>query len=279
MGEAALPPCWLFDLRWPSLGVYRLYGRVGGVPPRGLMPGGPFQECCCQCTCPHGEPLQTHTSKGDPPTLAGGDACTSFYSAILNEKNLLASSTRGQTEEARWTIILLQLEPKPHHRKLTGWKSRGFCTRWRDKVVLLFSHSVVSNSLLPHGLQHARLSCPSPVPGASSNSCPLSWWCHPTISSSVIPFSSCLPSFTASGTFPMSQQFTSGGTGASVSASVLPKNIQGLFPPGLPDLVSLQSKGLSRVFSNTTVQKHQLFSSQLSLWSNCHIHTWLLEKP
>ena len=144
-----------------------------------------------------------------------------------------------------------------------------------------FSRSVLSDSLWPHGLQHARLPCPSPTPGAYSNSRPSSWWCHPTISSSVVPFSSHLQSFPASGSFPMSQFFTSDGQsiGASASASVLPMNIQDWVPLGLTDWISLQSKGLSRVFSNTTVQKHQFFSAQLSLWSNFHIHTWLLEKP
>ena len=142
-----------------------------------------------------------------------------------------------------------------------------------------FSHSVMSDSLQPYGLQHARLPCPSPTPGANSNSCLLSWWCHPTISSSVIPFS-CPQSFPASGSFQMSQLFASGGQsiGASASASVLPVNIQDWFPLGLTGLISLQSKGLSRVFSNTTVWKHRFFGTQLSLWSNSHIHTWLLEK-
>ena len=146
---------------------------------------------------------------------------------------------------------------------------------------MLFSCSVTSNSLWPHGLQHARLPCPSPSPGACSNSCPLSWWCHPTISSSVVPFSSCLQSFPASGAFAKSWLFTSGdqSTGASASASVLPVNIQGLYPLGLTGLISLQSKGLSRVFSNITVQKHRFFSAQPSLWSSSHIHIWLLEKP
>ena len=146
---------------------------------------------------------------------------------------------------------------------------------------LLFSRSVVSNSLQPHGLQHTRSPCPSPSPRACSNSCPSIRWCHPTVSSSVIPFSSWLQSFPASGTFLMSQFFTSGGQslGASASASVLPMNIEDWFPLGLIGLISLQSKGLSRVFSNTTVKKHQLFSAQPYLWSNSHIHTWLLEKP
>ena len=147
-------------------------------------------------------------------------------------------------------------------------------------MLLLFSCSVVSNSLQPHGLQHARLPWPSPTPGACSNSCPLNWWCHPTILSSVVPFPSCLQSFPASGSLPMSWLFVLGGqsVGASASASVLPMNIQGWFSLGLTGLNSLWSKGLSRVFSNASVQKHQFFSTQPSLWSNSHIHTWLLEK-
>ena len=123
----------------------------------------------------------------------------------------------------------------------------------------------MSNFLQPHGLQHARLLFPSPTPWACSNSCPLSWWCHPTISSSVIPFSSHLQSFPASGSFPRSQSFTSGGQIIGVSVSVLPMNIQDWFPLGLTGLISLHSKGLSRVFSNTTVQRHQFFGTPLSL--------------
>ena len=144
-----------------------------------------------------------------------------------------------------------------------------------------FSCSVVSNFLWPHGLQHARPPCPSPTCGVYSNSRPLSQWCHPTISSSVIPFSSHLQSFPTSGSFPVSQFFTLGGRSIGVPAptSVLPMNIQDCSPLGCTDLISLQSKGLSRVFSNTTVQKHQFFGAQLSSESNSHIHTWLLEKP
>ena len=145
-----------------------------------------------------------------------------------------------------------------------------------------FSLSVLSNSFWHHGLQHARLPCPSPMPGAYSNSCSSSQWCHSTISSSVVPFSFCLQSFPASGSFQLSQFFTSGGqsVGVSASASVLPiMNIQDWFPLGWSGWTSLQSKGLSRVFSNTTVQKHQFFDAQLSLESKSHIHTWLLEKP
>ena len=143
------------------------------------------------------------------------------------------------------------------------------------------SNSVVSDSLGPHGQQHAKLPCPSPTPGAYSNSCSLSRWCHPTISFSVVPFSFCLQSFPASGSFPVSQLFTSGGQsiGVSDSASVLPVNIQDWIPLRWTGFISLKSKGPSRVFSNTTVQKHQLFSIQFSLWSNSLIHTWLLEKP
>ena len=143
-----------------------------------------------------------------------------------------------------------------------------------------FSRSVVSETLQPHGPQHARPPCPPPIPGVYSNSCPSSQWCHPTISSSVVPSSSHLQSFPASGSFQMSQFFTSGGQsiGVSVSASVLPMNIQDWFPLGWTGLISLQSKGLSRVFSNTTIQKHNslvlsfLFSPTLTsirdYWKN-----------
>ena len=137
------------------------------------------------------------------------------------------------------------------------------------RKILLFSHSVVSDSLWSHGLQHTRFLWPSLSPGVYPNSCPLSWWCDPTILSSVIPFSSCLHSFPASGSFQMSQLFASGGQsiGVSASVSVLPMNIEGWFPLLLTGLISLQSKGLSGVFSSTTVEKDQFF------------HTWLLEKP
>ena len=147
--------------------------------------------------------------------------------------------------------------------------------------MLLFSCSVMSHSLWPHGLQHATLPCPSPSPGPCSNSCLLNQWYHPTISSSVVPFSSCLQYFPGSGSFLMSQFFTSGGQriGASASASVLPMNIQDWSPLGWTGWMSLLSKRLSRVFSNTTVQKHQFFCAQPSLWSNSHTYTSLLEKP
>ena len=136
----------------------------------------------------------------------------------------------------------------------------------------------MSNSLQSYGLQHARLPCPSPILGGCSNSCPSSQWCHLTISSSVIHFSFCFQSFSASGSFPMSRFFASGGQSIRESSSVLTMNIQGWFSLGLTGLISLQFNRLSRVFSNTTVQKHQFFGTQLSLCSNSHIHTWLPEK-
>ena len=141
-------------------------------------------------------------------------------------------------------------------------------------------HQVMSNSLQPNGLQHTRLLCLWPTSKAYSNLCPWSWRCHPIISPSVIPVSSCLQSFWASGSFSKSQFFASGGQsiGASASASVFPVDIQDWFPLGWTGWIALQSRELSRVFSNTTVQEHQFFGAQLSLWSNSHIHTWLLEK-
>ena len=131
----------------------------------------------------------------------------------------------------------------------------------QKNVSVQFSCSAVSDSLRPHELQHARPPCPLPTPGVHPNSCPLSWWCHPAISSSVIPFSSCPQSLPASGSFQMSQLFASGGQsiGVSASTSVLPMNTQDWSPLGWTGWISLQSKGLSRVFSNTTVQKHQFF--------------------
>ena len=144
-----------------------------------------------------------------------------------------------------------------------------------------FSCSVVSDSLRPHESQHTRPSCPSPTPGVQPNSCASSRWCHPAISSSVVPFSSCPQSLPASGSFPMSQLFASGGQSirVSASASVLPMNTQDWSPLGWTGWISLQSKGLSRVFSSTIVLKHQFFGTQLSSQSNSHIHTWALEKP
>ena len=144
-----------------------------------------------------------------------------------------------------------------------------------------FSCSVVSDSLWPHESHHAKPPCPSPTPGVYSNSCAWSRWYHPAISSSVIPFFSCPQSLPASESFPMNQLFTWGGQsiGVSALASVLPMNTQDWSPLGWTGWITLQSKGLSSVFSNTTVQKHQFFGAQLSSQSNSHIHTWPLEKP
>ena len=158
------------------------------------------------------------------------------------------------------------------------WQGLGFAftdcyllpVKYKSKNIFVFSVqfscSVLSNSLWSHALQHASLPCPSPTPGANSNSFLSKWWCHPTISSSVVPVSSCLLSFPASGSFSRSQLFTSGGQsiGVSALASVLPVNIQDWFPLGCTGCISLQFKGLSRVFSNTTVQKHQFFCAQIS---------------
>ena len=143
------------------------------------------------------------------------------------------------------------------------------------------SHSFVSDSLQPYELQHTWPPCPSPTPGVHPDSRPSSQWCHPAISSSVVPFSSCPQSLPASESFPMSRLFTWGGqsTGVSALASFLPKNTQDWSPLGWTGWISLQSKGLSRVFSNTTVQKHQFFGAQPSSQSNSHIHTWPQEKP
>ena len=165
----------------------------------------------------------------------------------------------------------------------------GKCKSKLQWFIILNQSELVSSvaqsclSLQPHGLQQARLPCPSPMPGAYSNSGSLSWWCHPIISSSVVPFTSCLQSFSASGSFPVNWFLASGGQsiGASASTSVLLMNIQDWFPLGWTGWISLQSKGLSRVFSNTTIQKHQFFGAQF-LYSptvTSHIHTWLLEKP
>ena len=168
---------------------------------------------------------------------------------------------------------------------LTFW--HGYCHVYKSFCSVIqfssvqFNCSVVSDSLRPHESQHARPPCPSPSPGDHSDSRPSSLWCHPAISSSVVPFSSCPQSLPASESFPMSQLFTWGSqsTGVSALASYLPKKSQGWSLSEWTGWMSLQSKGLSRVFSNTMVQNHQFFSAQLSSQSNSHIHTWPLEKP
>ena len=184
---------------------------------------------------------------------------------------------------AIWSLVSLPFL-KPTRTSGSSWFTYCWSLTWRILSITLlgcvqFSRSVVSDSLQPHESQHARPPCPSPTPRIYPNSCPLSQWCHPTISSSVVPFSSCLQSFPAPGSFQMSQPFASGGQsiGVSASTSILPMNTEDWSPLGWSGWISLQSKGLSRVFSKTIVQKHQVFGIQLSLESNSHIHAWLLE--
>ena len=166
-------------------------------------------------------------------------------------------------------------------KKCSSYKTFSLISHATNFSSVQFSRSVMSDSLRPHDSQYARPPCPTQTPGVYLNSCSSSWWCHPTISSSVVPFSSYPQSLPASGSFPMSQLFAWGGQsiGVSASASVLPMNTQDLSPSGWTGWISLQSKGLSRVFFNTTVQKHQFFGAQLSSQSNSHVHTWPLEKP
>ena len=169
-------------------------------------------------------------------------------------------------------------------RRMIIWDNGWSMDKWTFNIFKNWSFSSVAQScptLRPHELQHARPPCASPTPRVHSDSCPSSQWCHPAISSSVVPFSSCPQSLPASGSFQMSQLFTWGGQsiGVSALASFLPKNIQDWSLLEWTGWISLQSKGLSRVFSNITVQKHQFFSAQLSSQSNSHIHTWPQEKP
>ena len=179
-------------------------------------------------------------------------------------------------------LLLKLLSPSAYAPNVTIATADAISARFKPSLclLLLFSHSVISDSLQPHGLQHARLPCSSPSPKVCSNSCPWSRWCYITISSSATPFSFCLQSFPASGSSPMSQLFTSGGQsiGTSASSSVLPMNVQGWFPLWWTGLFSLLSKGLPRVFSSIAVWRHQFFSVQPFWWSSSHIHTWLLEK-
>ena len=237
-------PCWQADYRVPPPGL--IWGKNSQGQQRIL----PIQEV-------HGK----HSEKG----------------SLQDQEHLLRETSPSREEDSCSKERGKGFLRKVFRKNSQEAGEEGMCYRWergqdppeaiswRDLKVQ-FS-SVVSDSLWPHGLQHSRLPCPLPTPRAYSNSCPSSWWCHPTISSSVIPFSFCLQSFQASGSFPVSQFFPSGGQsiGTSTSASVLPMNIQDWFPLGLTGLIFLQSKELSRVFSNTTVQKHQFFSTQLSL--------------
>ena len=197
-----------------------------------------------------------------------------WYSVVwLNHSLFIHSPVVGHLGCFQFWVFLIKL--------LWIFMPRSLCGHMYLFSSVQFSRTVVSDSLRPHEPKHARSPCPSPTPGVYPNSCALSRWCHLTISSSVIPFSSCPQCFPASGSFQMSQLFASSGqsTGVSASTSVLAMNTQDRPPLGWTGWISLQSKGLSRVFSNTTVQKHQIFSTQLSSQSNSHIHTWPLEKP
>ena len=202
-----------------------------------------------------------------------------YYLAVITDGH---NSISSLTEELsfKFYFIITNLNLNSHTvSQLHFQKNSNISTL--KQISVQFSYSVVSDSSRPHELQHSRPPCPSPTPGVHSNSYPSSRWCHPAISSSVIPFSSCPQPLPASESFPMSQLFAWGSPNIGVSAltSVLPMNTQGWSPSGWTGCISLQSKGLSRVFSNTTVQKHQFLSTQLSSQSNYHIHTWPLEKP
>ena len=170
----------------------------------------------------------------------------------------------------------------PHLWQIHVLNPDDYIQRWGlHGASVWFTYSVMSNYLQPHGLQHARLPCPSPTPGVYSNSCPLRQWCHPIISSSVVPFSFCLQSFPASGSLQMSQDFASGGQsiGPSVSASVTSSEYSGLISFRMDWLDLLAALKTLKSLLQYHSSKHQLFGTQLSLWSNSHIHTWLLEKP
>ena len=191
-----------------------------------------------------------------------------FWRTIPNNRETAKlQNCPGSLQRPRTGVMALIRAKEKACMQIQTWPPGGSGDPSSTIKSVLFSRSIVSSSLWPHGLQHARPPCPSPTPKVYSDSRPLSRWCHPTISSSVVPFSSCPQSFPASGSFQMSQFFASGGQsiGVSASASVLPMNIQDWFPLGWMGWISLQSKGLSRVLSNTTVQKHQFFGTQLSL--------------
>ena len=219
----------------------------------------------------YGVSLLKHWEVSDAANLARWKKKMAVTSQSVHQKfNKWAHSSHVNVS---WSIWWAQKASR-------AWNVCGRASRYSFASVQ-FSHSVVSDSLQPHELQHARPRCPSPTPEVHPNPCPLCRWCHPTTSSSVVPSSSCPQSFPASGSFQISQLFASGGQsiGASASASLLPMNIQDWFPLGWTGWISLQSKRLSRVLSNTTVQKIQFFGAQLSSQSNSNIHTWLWEKP
>ena len=252
-----LVTCFLEPL--PSAGL-SVGSGVGGE--RGILRGVTWKRTL-ESSSQGGETDPTTTHYPRPDDRAFRETILRLFRLFLDTYSLQL----GNSEVLCWT-------PTGESQRICGWPARGSIADLGHKLHFLwtmgsaqFSRSVVSNSLRPHGPQHARPPCLSTTPRVYSNSCPLSWWCHLTISSSVIPFFSCPQSLPASGSFPMSQVFTSGGQsiGVSASASVLPMNIQDWSPLGWTGWISFQSKGLSRVFSNTTVQKHQFCGAQLSL--------------
>ena len=238
-----------------------------------IMFSAPGWFCCCFPRAPH-EQCRGWGNKLLAP-LPGATAKRLWGIPLLLflQHPLFSLSLRLVSRESLLSSLMFKL----HDISLKS----DISSVWNQISVEFSSVAQSCLTLRPHELQHARLPCPSPTPKAYLNLCPSSQWCHPTISSSVVPFSSHLQSFPASGSFPVSQFFSWGGQsiGVSASASVLPMNSQDWFPLGRTGWISLQSKGLSRIFFKTTVQKHQFFGAQLSLWSNSHIHTWLLEKP
>ena len=221
----------------------------------------------------------------------------SYFTSIKtsNVKSLIWNVLNNSFCNSIYLTVLFRLPRKLKPRNLTARNWKASKEKHRIKLIhpvykltfdlltlsVQFSRSGMSNSLRPHESQHARPPCPSPTPGVHSDSRPSSQWCHPVISSSVVPISFCPRSLPASESFPMSQLFAWGGqsTGISALASLLPKNTQDWSPLEWTSWISLQSKGLSRVFSNTTVQKHQFFGTQPSSQSNSHIHTWPQERP
>ena len=219
--------------------------------------------------------MNLHANARDPGLIPGsgrfpgeGTGYTLQYSCLENsmDRGAWQSIVHGVAKSWTWLSDSAHYSVAQKHHDLLIHFTNGAQAGYFSFSSVQFSCSVMSISLWPHESQHARPPCPSPTPGVYSNSCPSSWWCHPAISSFVVPFSSCPQSFPASGSFPMSQLFAWGGQSAGVSASVsvLPMDTQDWSPLGWTGWVSLQSKGLSRVFSNTTVQKHQFFSAQLS---------------
>ena len=262
--------------------------QILSITGRGTSAKEPTCQCNRRCRvqslgweAPLEESMATHSSilvwRISCSEEVGGLQSIGSQRVIHDWSNLATKPICPQSQHCLLSVLLL----KPFSNSLLRLKKHLLLCERMCSHSVHFSRSVVSDSLRPHELQHARPPCPSPTPRVHSNSCPSSRWCHPVISSSVVPFSFCPQSLPASGSFPMCQLFASGGQniGVSASASVPPMNTQDWSPLGWTGWTSLQSMGLSRVFSNTTLQKHQFVGAQLSSQYNFHIHTWPLEKP